>query len=112
MRTYRAPVDESFDVRTALVAQILIIGSLEVQRPLVTVVGVAVSPGHWTMAVVGKALTGVDAKQPQESQLDDTHRFSTRVNVCKLKHRINTSQYWEHNTRIFYAKFFNSPCFL
>lgn len=46
MKTYRAPVDESFDVRTALIAQILIIGSLEVQRPLVTVVGVAVSPGH------------------------------------------------------------------
>ena len=45
MLTHRAAVDQGFDVRVGLVAQLLIVGTLEVQRPLI-VVGASVGPGH------------------------------------------------------------------
>lgn len=44
--TIRAAIDQSFDVRVGLVAQLLVVGSLQVQRSVVVVLGASVGPGH------------------------------------------------------------------
>lgn len=44
--THRAAVDQRFDVRVGLVAQLLVVCGSEMQRPLVVVLGAPVGPGH------------------------------------------------------------------
>lgn len=55
------------------------------QRPLVVVLGALVGPGHGAVAVVGEVLTGLDAQEAQEAQLDHAHRLTVRVDVGELR---------------------------
>lgn len=84
VKTHRAAIDQGFDVRVGLVAQHLVVGTLEVQRPVVAVLGALVGPGHGAVAVVGEVLAGLDAEETQEAQLDHAHRLAGRVHVGEL----------------------------
>uniref|UniRef100_A0A3Q3FJY2 Ig-like domain-containing protein n=1 Tax=Labrus bergylta TaxID=56723 RepID=A0A3Q3FJY2_9LABR len=82
--THRAAVHQGLDVRVGLVAQILLVGALEVQRSVVAVLGASVGPGHRAMAVVGEVLAGLDAQETQEAELDHAHRLAIRVHIGEL----------------------------
>lgn len=82
--THRAAIDQGFDVRVGLIAQLLVVGTQEVQRPLVVVLGALVCPGHGAVAVVGEVLTGLDAQEAQEAQLDHAHGITVGVDVGEL----------------------------
>lgn len=85
--THRAAIDQGFDVRVGLIAQLLVVGTQEVQRPLVVVLGALVGPGHGAVAVVGEVLTGLDAQEAQEAQLDHAHGITVGVDVGELGER-------------------------
>ena len=87
MLTHRAAVHQGLDVGVGLVAKLLVVGGLQLQRPLVAVLGTAVGPGHRALAVVGEVLTRLDAQQPQEAQLDHAHRLPAGVHVGELEGR-------------------------
>lgn len=82
--THRAAIDQGFDVRVGLIAQLLVVGTQEVQRPLVVVLGALVGPGHGAVAVVGEVLTDLDAQEAQEAQLDHAHGITVGVDVGEL----------------------------
>lgn len=85
METHRAAILQSFDVRVGLIAQLFIVGAAEVQCSLVVVFGAAVSPGHRAVAVVGEVLSGLDAEEAEETQLDHAYGLTTGIDVRKLK---------------------------
>ena len=85
--THGAAVHQGLDVGVGLVAELLVVGRLQLQRPLVAALGAAVGPGHGALAVVGEVLTRLNAQQPQEAKLDHAHRLPASVHVGELEER-------------------------
>lgn len=82
--THRAAIDQGFDVRVGLVAQLLLVGASEVQCPAVAVLGALVGPRHRTVAVVREALVSLHTQETQEAQLDNAHWLTVGVHVREL----------------------------
>lgn len=82
--THGAAVHQSLDVGAALVAQHLLVGPPQAQRPAVAVLGAALGPRHRAVAVVREGLVGLDAQEAEEAQLDHAHRLAAGVHVGEL----------------------------
>lgn len=82
--THGAAVQQRPDVGAALVAQHLLVGPPQAQRPAVAALGAALGPRHRAVAVVREGLVGLDAQEAEEAQLDHAHGLAAGVHVGEL----------------------------